>query len=69
VTITAANSSGSDSKIVVLTVNSASGGPAGFTYIADEGGTYTFNQTVDVAYGANGFFQLPGRGDGECYLQ
>ena len=31
-------------------------GPAGFTYIADEGQSYTFGQTVDVAYGANGSF-------------
>ena len=31
-------------------------GPAGFTYIAEEGQSYTFGQTVDVAYGANGSF-------------
>jgi len=31
-------------------------GPAGYTWCADENGSYTFNQTVDVAYGANGAF-------------
>ena len=31
-------------------------GPAGFTYIADEGQSYNFDQKVDVAYGANGAF-------------
>ena len=31
-------------------------GPAGYTYCAGENGSYTFNQTVDVAYGANGAF-------------
>jgi len=31
-------------------------GPAGYTYCAAENGSYTFSQTVDVAYGANGAF-------------
>jgi len=31
-------------------------GPAGYTWCAGENGAYTFNQTVDVAYGANGAF-------------
>ena len=31
-------------------------GPAGYTWCAGENGSYTFNQTVDVAYGANGAF-------------
>jgi len=31
-------------------------GPAGYTWCASENGSYTFSQTVDVAYGANGAF-------------
>ena len=31
-------------------------GPAGYTYIADEDESFTFTETVDVAYGANGQF-------------
>ena len=30
--------------------------PAGYTWCANENGSYTFNQTVDVAYGANGAY-------------
>ncbi len=29
-------------------------GPVGYTWCADEGGTYTFSQPTDIAYGANG---------------
>jgi len=32
------------------------GGPAGYTWCANENSSYTFNQPVDVAYGANGAF-------------
>ncbi len=31
-------------------------GPPGYTYVADEGESFTFTETVDVAYGANGQF-------------
>jgi len=31
-------------------------GPAGYSYCAAENGSYSFSQTVDVAYGANGAF-------------
>ncbi len=37
----------------VYTINS---GPANYTFAANEGGSYTFTQPVDVAYGANGSF-------------
>ena len=30
--------------------------PAGYTWCANENGSYTFGQTVDVAYGANGVY-------------
>jgi len=33
-----------------------SAAPAGYTWCANENGSYTFNQTVDVAYGANAAF-------------
>jgi fibronectin type 3 domain-containing protein len=31
-------------------------GPAGYTYVTNEGQSYTFTTTVDLAYGANGSF-------------
>ena len=34
----------------------SSGGPSGYTKCADEGGSCTFSQRVDIAYGANGKF-------------
>jgi len=38
----------------------ATTGPAGYTWCAGENGSYTFNQSVDVAYGANGAFAYKG---------
>jgi len=34
----------------------STGGPAAYTWCANEGGSYTFTALVDVAYGANGKF-------------
>jgi len=42
---------------ITVVSNTSSSGPAGYTKCAGENGTYTFGQTVDVAYGANGSFK------------
>jgi len=42
--------------INIVANGSSSAGPAGYTWCAGENGSYTFSQTVDVAYGANGTF-------------
>jgi len=36
--------------------NTSTAGPAGYTWCAGENGAYTFGQSVDLAYGANGAF-------------
>jgi len=45
-----------DCSNLVAQTGVAGGGPAGYTWCADEGGTCTFTQPVDVAFGANGGF-------------
>lgn len=40
--------------IICPDYSTATSGPEGYTYCADENQNYTFSQTVDVAYGANG---------------
>lgn len=61
-TVTSSSSSSSSSSksssslSTVASSASSSGGPAGYTFCANEGQTVTFSQLVDVAYGANGKF-------------
>ena len=47
--------SGSDNVSILINTGQVIG-PAGYTYVADEGESFTFTETVDVAYGANGQF-------------
>ncbi|MCU0857100.1 MAG: Ig-like domain-containing protein [Pontiellaceae bacterium] len=54
--VTDSKGASSANATVSITVTAASGGPAGYTWCANENGTYVFNSTVDVAYGANGSF-------------
>lgn len=44
------------SSIASSSSSGGTGGPSGYTYCAGENQTYTFTQTVDVAYGANGSY-------------
>jgi len=39
-----------------FTTEAAGGGPEGYTWCANEGETVVFTETVDVAYGADGYF-------------
>lgn len=55
--------SSSSSSIVSSSASTSSSlssdsGPAGYTYCANENQTYTFTQIVDVAYGANGKYNI-----------
>ncbi|THF76752.1 hypothetical protein E6C55_18065 [Cohnella fermenti] len=45
-----------DSAVSSATFTISGGGPAGYTYCADEFGTCTFSGAASVAYGANGSF-------------
>ncbi|MBK7052409.1 MAG: M6 family metalloprotease domain-containing protein [Rhodoferax sp.] len=49
---------GTSAATVTATYKSTggTGGPAGYTWCASEGGSCTFNSKVDVAYGANGTY-------------
>jgi C1A family cysteine protease len=46
----------SAATVTATYISNNNGGPAGFTWCAKEGGSYTFTTKVDVAYGANGKF-------------
>lgn len=48
---------GSGSYSFVMTQNSGSNGPIGYTWCANENGTYNLSGTCNVAYGANGLFK------------
>jgi hypothetical protein len=45
-----------NTPIPTATPTPTSGGPSGYIWCANEGGTVNFGQTVDVAYGANGSY-------------
>src|ERR1700733_9071225 len=45
-----------DCSNLVAPLGAAGGGPAGYTLCTSEGGSCSFNQTVDVAFGASGGF-------------
>jgi len=52
----AATAAAGDCVNMVIAPGTGGAGPAGYTFCGDEGGSCTFSQTVDVAFGANGGF-------------
>jgi fibronectin type 3 domain-containing protein len=54
--VSAVNSVGESANSAQVSATSTPIGPAGYTYVTNEGQSYTFTTTVDLAYGANGSF-------------